>query len=99
REGKIYIPDQAELAIEHFFQKGNLIALRELALRTTALFVGSQVLHYRKGKKITRIWQTAQKILVCVGPRKESLKLIRAARRMAASLKAEWIAVYVDSPR
>lgn len=99
KDGKIYIPDQAQLAVDHYFQKGNLIALRELALRTTAQFVGTQVFLYRQGKQITRIWPTKQKILACVGPGEESLKLIRAARRMASNFQAEWIAVYVDSPQ
>jgi two-component system sensor histidine kinase KdpD len=99
REGVVYIPDQAKLAVTHFFRKGNLIALRELALRTMAELVESQVLLYRKGEGITRIWPTNDKILVCIGPGMESLKLIRAARRMAMSLQAQWIAIYVESPR
>ncbi len=96
QEGKVYISKQAALAKEHFFLKGNLIALRELALRTTAERVGAQVLFYRQGEGINHIWATTDKILVCVGPGPESRKLIRSARRMAASLQAEWIAVYVD---
>ena len=98
-EGKIYIAQQAELATEHFFRIGNLIALRALALRVTADRVGAQVLSYRQDKNITQIWPTKEKILVCVGPGNESLKLIRAARRMATSLHTEWVAVYVDTPR
>lgn len=98
REGKIYIPEQAEIALGHFFQKGNLIALRELALRATAERVGEQVLVYRHAKGIRHIWPTKEKILVCVGHRDESLKLIRAARRMAAGLQADWIAVHVERP-
>ena len=99
QEGKIYIPEQARLAVEHFFRKGNLTALRELALRTTAERVGTDVLLYRQGQGIKHIWPTKEKILVCVGGRLESLKLIRAARRMATSLQAEWIAIHVDVPR
>ncbi|MDR3491658.1 MAG: DUF4118 domain-containing protein [Gammaproteobacteria bacterium] len=95
--GKIYIANQAELAAELFFREGNLIALRELALRTTAQRVGKQVLFYRQGQGISHIWPTKDKILVCVGPDAESLKLIRSASRMAKSLHAEWIAVYVDT--
>jgi len=99
REGKVYIPQQTDIAIGNFFRKGNLIALRELALRITAKFVGAQVYLYRQGRKITRIWPTKDRILVCVGPGIESPKLIRAARRLAANLKSEWMAVYVDSPK
>jgi len=98
QEGKVYIPKQAELAAEHFFQKGNLIALRELALRVTAERVGEQVLSYRQGLGIRHIWPTREKILVCVGSSASS-KLIRAAKRMAVKLQADWIAVHVDTPR
>ena len=98
-DGKVYIPQQAELAIEHFFRKGNLIALRELALRTTAERVGTDVLLYRQTEGIKQIWPIQDKILVCVGPEPESLKLIRAAKRMVTSLQADWVAVYVDTPR
>ena len=98
-EGKIYIPEQALHAVEHFFRKGNLIALRELALRTTAACVETEVLLYRKSEGIKQIWPTRDKILVCVGPNPESLKLIRTAKRMATSLQADWMAVYIDTPR
>lgn len=99
REGKVYFPQQAELAAEHFFRKGNLTALRELALRVTAERVSAEVLHYRQGQGIKHIWPTREKIMVCVGPGTQSTKLIRAARRMATSLQAQWLAVHVDAPR
>ncbi|MBL7478456.1 sensor histidine kinase [Legionella bononiensis] len=98
-EGKIYFPKQAELAGEHFFRKGNLIALRELALRITAARVGSDAQVYRHDAGIKEIWATNDKILVCVGPRPEVQSLIRSAKRIANSLQAEWIAVYVDTPK
>lgn len=99
QEGKVYFPQQAELATEHFFRKGNLTALRELALRVTAERVGAEVLHYRQGQGIKHVWPTREKILVCVGAGTQSTKLIRAARRMSASLQAEWLALHVDAPR
>ena len=98
-EGKVYVPEQAVLAREHFFRKGNLIALRELALRIAADHVRKEVLHYRHDEGINRIWPTKDKILVCVGSKPESHKLIRAAKRMASGLQAEWLAVFVDTPR
>jgi len=98
-EGKVYFPSQAVLAKDNFFRKGNLIALRELALRVTAARVGAQVLLYRQGEGIKHIWSSSEKILVCVGPGPESLKLIRAARRLANTLQAKWSAIYVDSSR
>lgn len=99
QEGKIYFPEQATLASEYFFRKGNLIALRELALRVMANRVNTEVLLYRQDQGIKHIWPTQEKILVCVGPGPESLKLIRTGKRMTSSLQAEWIAVYVDAPR
>lgn len=98
-EGKVYVPKQAQLAAEFYFRKGNLMALRELALRTLARRVNTQVLSYRKGQGIKHIWPITEKILVCVGPGPESHKLIRAAKRMSTSSQAEWIAVHVDSTR
>lgn len=98
QDGKVYIPQQAELAAENFFRKGNLIALRELALRITANRVNAQVLLYRQGEGIKHVWPTKEKLLVCVGSRTQSTDIIRAARRMANSLQAEWIAVNVETP-
>lgn len=98
QDGKIYFPKQAELAGEHFFRKGNLIALRELALRITANRVGFDAQMYRQDAGIKEIWATSDKILVCVGPKPEVQSLIRSAKRIANSLQAEWIAVYVDTP-
>jgi two-component system sensor histidine kinase KdpD len=99
QEGKVYIPEQASLAKEHFFRKGNLIALRDLALRVTAECVETQVLLYRQGEGIQRIWPTKERLLVCVGPGTKSAKVIRAAKRMATGLQAEWLAVHVEAPR
>jgi two-component system sensor histidine kinase KdpD len=98
REGKVYVPDQAAAAIENFFRKGNLIALRELALRRTADRVDEQMQVYRQDKGIKNIWPTADRILVCVGYNPRSIRLIHAARRLAAVLRAEWIAVHVEAP-
>lgn len=99
QEGKVYFPEQIELAKNSFFREGNLYALRELALRTTAQRVNAQVLLYRHGKGIKHIWPSNEKILVCVGPGSESVKMIRTARRIATDMQAEWIAVYVDVPQ
>ena len=98
KEGKVYIPEQAEKAMEHFFRKGNLIALRELALRRTAERVDEQMECYRRDTGVQNIWPAAERILVCIGPNPRSIRLIRAARRMAAGLRAEWIALHVEAP-
>ncbi|MFW2273866.1 DUF4118 domain-containing protein [Burkholderia orbicola] len=99
RDGKVYLAQQAERAVRNFFRKGNLIALRELALRRTADRVDAQMREYRADRSIQRIWQARERLLVCVGPGPEATTLVRAAARLAASLKADWIAVYVETPR
>lgn len=99
KEGKVYYPKQAEIAVDNFFRIGNLIALRELALKATAERVISEALLYRGGEGITSIWPLKEKILVCVGPNEESIRLIRVAKRMATTMQAQLIAVYVDIPR
>src|SRR6202012_5325101 len=99
REGKVYLPQQAERAVQNFFRKGNLIALRELALRRTADRVDAQMRESRADRSIDRVWQTRERLLVCVGPGPESSALVRAAARLASSLRADWIAVYVETPR
>jgi two-component system sensor histidine kinase KdpD len=97
-EGKVYIPSQAARAAEGFFRKGNLIALRELALRSTAERVDQQMRGYMRAHGIAETWPVADHILVCVGPSPLSARLIRATRRIAAGLKAEWVAVTVETP-
>lgn len=99
REGKVYVPQQAQRALENFFRKGNLIALRELALRKTAERVSAQALDYRQEHDVTEIWRTGERLLVCVGASPMSAQLVRAARRMAAGLRAPWIALHVESDR
>ncbi len=98
REGKVYLPEQAEHAVENFFRKGNLIALRELALRRMADRVDVQMREYRSEQSIQRIWQAKERIMVCVGPQKSSEQLIRKAYRLAARLRVDWLAVYIETP-
>jgi two-component system sensor histidine kinase KdpD len=98
REGKVYVPGQAARAVERFFRRGNLLALRELALRRTAEQVDAEVRAYRREQGITATWPAAERIMVCVGPSPSSARLIRAARRMAAGLRAPWVAVTAEGP-
>ena len=98
REGKVYVPQQAERAIQSFFKKGNLIALRELALRKAAERVGAEMDDYREEHGVAGIWPVNERLLVCVGPSPFSARLVRATRRIAGSLKAPWIAVHVETP-
>jgi two-component system sensor histidine kinase KdpD len=98
REGKVYLPEQAAAAIRNFFRKGNLIALRELALRRTADRVDEQMQDYRQDKGIKEIWPAGERIMVCIGANPRSIRLIHAARRLAAGLRTEWMAVHVEAP-
>ncbi len=97
KDGKVYLSEQARIAEKNFFKIGNLTALRELALRMTAERVNAQVQARRGKEPDEKTWPTAEKILVCVGPGPGSAKLVRAAKRMASALQAEWTAVFVDS--
>jgi two-component system sensor histidine kinase KdpD len=97
REGKVYLPDQAERAVQHFFRKGNLIALRELALRRTADRVDDQMERYRQ--EVGDPARSAREsLLACVGPGAGADALVRAASRLAGKLDGEWHALYVETP-
>ena len=98
REGKVYLPEQAARAIDRFFRKGNLIALRELALRRTAERVDAQMRGYMAELGIRDTWATTERLLVCVGTGPAADRLVRATRRMAARLHAEWFAAHVETP-
>ena len=97
KEGKVYLPDQARHAQDHFFRKGNLLALRELALRHTAESVDAQMRRYMAAEGIHKTWAAGDRLLVCVGPSELSERLIRGTRRMAGALGAPWLALYVES--
>jgi two-component system sensor histidine kinase KdpD len=97
-EGKVYLPDQAARAVAQFFRKGNLTALRELALRRTAEHVDAAVQDYRRDHAIEATWPVTDRILVCIRPNPDSGRLVRAARRLATRLRAPWIAAWVESP-
>lgn len=97
-EGKVYVPDQAQRAMTGFFRPGNLIALRELALRRTADRVDAQMRLYRRDHSIRSSWPVTERLIVSVGPSPFSAKLIRSAKRIAERLDAEWIVAYVETP-
>lgn len=98
RQGKVYVPHQAERALANFFKKGNLIALREMALRQTADRVDAQMREYRDEKAIAPVWAAGERIVVAIGPDNRGEQLVRAAKRLADSIDAEWHAVYVETP-
>jgi len=97
-EGKVYVPEQAAHAIQKFFRQGNLTALRELALRRAAERVDDQMRAYMQMRAIPGPWSAAERILVCISPSPLSERLVRAGRRLADELNAEWFAIYVETP-
>ena len=97
REGKVYVAGLAGVAVANFFREGNLIALRELALRRTAERVDAQMERYRRIHAIREPWPTSDRLLVLVAPSPYASRLVRATRRIAARSRAPWIAVYVET--
>ena len=98
-EGKVYIPAQAAQAAKSFFRKGNLIALRELALRRTADRVDHQMIQYRRDQAVFPVWQTQESVLACVGPGPDADRIVRSAARIAKKFDVQWHAVYIETPR
>ena len=97
--GKIYLPEQAERASRNFFRKGNLMALREIALRRTADRVEEDVQTYRDERAIDPVWNTEAALLCCIGPDAGAEHVVRAAARLAGQLDIGWRAIYVETPR
>ena len=95
KEGKVYLPETARLAQQNFFTVGNLTALRELALRRTAARVDDQMVDYLRQHAIQGPWETAERLLVCVGPDVLSEEVVRTASRLATGLNASFVAVSV----
>src|SRR6266851_3644192 len=99
REGKVYVPQQAERAVRHFFSPGNLTALRELALRRTAQRVDDQLLSHMRAHAISGPWPAGDRVLVCISEATNTPGLIRYARRAADRLHAPLTAIYVETAR
>jgi two-component system, OmpR family, sensor histidine kinase KdpD len=99
KEGKVYVPHQAERAIRHYFKPGNLTALRELALRRTAQRVDEQMLTYMQAQAISGPWAAGERVLVCVNEEPTGAALIRYAKRLADRLHGPWTALYVETAR
>ena len=98
KAGKVYQGAQAERASNNFFRKGNLIALRELALRRTAERIGDDVRAYRIEQAISPVWKTDGALLACVGPGDNAEHVVRNCARLAGQLDCAWHAVYVETP-
>lgn len=96
REGKVYLTTQAERAMQNFFQKSNLVALRELSMRQAARRVHSELESERRHRAVRAPWATNDRLLVCVGPSPTTTRVIRTAKRLATALDAPWVAVCVE---
>jgi two-component system sensor histidine kinase KdpD len=99
REGKVYMPAQAEQAVRNYFVPGNLTALRELALRRTAQRVDEQMVDFMRAHAIAGPWEASERVLVCVSENPGSPSLIRYARRLADRLHASWGAIHIETTK
>jgi two-component system sensor histidine kinase KdpD len=96
--GKVYLPAQAERAAKNFFRKGNLMALRELALRRTADRIEDDVQAYRSNRRVVPVWKTEGALLCGIGPRGAAEHVVRSTAQLAQQLAVTWHAVYVETP-
>ena len=97
QEGKVYVPQQAERAVRHYFQPGNLTALRELALRRTAQRVDDQMVDYMRSHAIQGPWAAGERVLVCIEGGSKATAVVRHARRLADQFRAPWTAISVET--
>ena len=97
KEGKVYLGQQAQRAAHHFFRPGNLIALRQLALRYTERSVDSKLLLYKQAHSISKVWGVRDRFLVCISSNPGAIRLVRAGKRIAADLGVEWIVAHVET--
>ncbi|HUL43610.1 MAG TPA: sensor histidine kinase KdpD [Bacteroidota bacterium] len=95
-EGKVYTPERSQRAIENFFRKGNLTALREMCLRIATERVEHQLRDYMQVERISGPWKSGQRLIMGISPSPTSVRLIRWVRRMAFTMQASWVAVYVE---
>lgn len=98
KAGKVYVPEQVATAIERFFRKSNLIALRELALRRVADRVDAAARASVVADRTSRAWLARDRVLVAIGPDAQAEQVVRAGKRIADGLDAQWTVVYVETP-
>jgi two-component system sensor histidine kinase KdpD len=98
KEGKVYVPKQAERAMQNFFQRGNLVALRELMLTHVAHKMDTELLNYMRAKAISGPWPAGERVMVCIAPSPYAKQLLRKGYQIAKDARAEWYAVHVSTP-
>jgi len=99
QEGKVYTFERSKKAIENFFRKGTLSALREMSLRLTAERVDRQIREYRRGQSISSPWKSGQRLIAAISPSPHSVSVIRWARRISYTMDASWVVVYVEGAK
>jgi two-component system sensor histidine kinase KdpD len=99
KDGKVYVPAQAQRAVRHYFAPGNLTALRELALRRTAQRVDNQMVDYMRSHAIEGPWPAGERVLVCVRGGRKASATVRHAKRLADQFRAPWTAINVETTR
>ena len=98
KEGKVYIPEQARRAVQNYFQRGNLVALRELTLTLVARKMDSELLNYMRSKAISGPWPAGERVVVCIAANPYAKQLLRRAYKIAKDTHADWYAIYVSTP-
>lgn len=98
KEGKVYIPERAQQALENFFQRGNLSALREMLLNFVARKMDAELLNFMRAKAIPGTWPVSERLIVCIAASPYAKQLVRKAYSIAQQMHAEWYAVYVSAP-
>lgn len=99
KAGKVYVPEEVATAVERFFRKSNLIALRELALRRVADRVDAAARASALADRTSRAWMARDRVLVAIGPDSQAEQVVRAGKRLADGLDAQWSVVYVETPQ
>lgn len=97
--GKVYVPQQIGQALENFFGKGKLTALRELAMRTAASRVDAEMLDWMQANAVKGPWPAEERLLVCINEAPVARSLVRAGKRMAERSRLPWIVATVMTPR
>ena len=97
-EGKVHLPGRESERDRLLFRPGNLMALRELALRRTADHVDGRMRRYMRDQAIQTTWPVTERVLACISPSPHAARVVRAAKRLADALRAEWLVVFVETP-
>jgi len=97
-EGKVHLPGPEPERDRRLFRPGNLMALRELALRRTADHVDGRMRRYMRDQAIQTTWPVTERVLACISPSPHAARVVRAAKRLADALRAEWLVVFVETP-